>query len=161
MRFFPLVLPFLLLTGTAQAQEFGRADEMTSDGTAYHVYARTGEATIQVVVLGAVNSGIYEIGANTSLRQLLALTGTNMSGVEGDQRLEFMLRLYRGQGTQSLVYDASLEELLGSSGAIPQLQEGDMLVVEENVKRKFNWVNVLRVVTSAATLILAIDRISN
>lgn len=161
MRFLSLVLPSLLLVCPAQAQEFGRPDNINSEGTAYHVFARDGEATIQVVVLGAVNAGIYEVGTGTTLSQLLALTGTLMSNFEADRRRRYVLRLYRGENTQSLVYEAPLETLLTNTGSSPQLQENDVFVVDEIVQRRFNWGNLFRVVTSVSTLILVIDRLSN
>ncbi|MCH8960503.1 MAG: SLBB domain-containing protein, partial [Bacteroidetes bacterium] len=75
-----LLLYAFMLAFTAtlpvQAQTFGRVGTMIAEGSSYHVFAKPGEATVQIQVLGNVKfPGIYEVGVGTDLGQLLALTG--------------------------------------------------------------------------------------
>jgi len=156
---------FLTLIGSlawpAQAQEFGRVNKIQADGTAYHVFAQAGEATIQVLVLGAVNAGIYEVREGTDLEQLIALTGTSMTPGGAGESVKYTVRLFRDvDGQRKLLYESPLEQMLVSSADYPGLLEGDVLMVEGVSKARFGWRDALTIVTSLTSVALLVDRLS-
>ncbi len=160
-----LLLCFLPLS--LHAQTVGRVGNITTDGTAYHVFARPGEATVQVLVLGGVSSpGLYEVGAGTDLGQLLALTGgpAATSQRQSNQEIRVTVRLFREEaGARTVRYEAPLEQMLASPATYPTLQDGDVFSVETVVieHQGFAFRDVLTLLSTAATIALVIERITN
>ena len=151
----------VLLAWPSQAQEFGRVNKIQADGTAYHVFAQAGEATIQVLVLGAVNAGIYEVREGTDLEELIALTGTSMTPGTAGESVKYTVRLFRDEdGRRTLLYEAPLEKMLTSPAEYPALLEGDVLMVEAVSKARFGWRDALTIVTSLTTVALLVERLS-
>lgn len=147
----------------AQAQEIGRVGDVIAEGNpSYHVFARPGEPTVQVSVVGTVRaSGIYEVGTGTDLGQLLTLTGSlAVEPRTQRQRQEVTIRLYRNQSAhRDLAYEASLSQFLQEPGQYPELQDGDVVEIETVQRAKFSWRDGLTIISSASVLALAIDRI--
>lgn len=147
---------------SAQAQEFGRLGDIQTSGTSYYVFARPGEATVQVLVLGP-GGGIYEVGAETRLDEFLALVGgapgfgTRSSG----SRTKVTIQLYREEGgRRTLIYEAPMEEMFAEPGQYPRLQEGDVFVVETIERSRIGWRDVLSVVTGISSVILLVTRLA-
>lgn len=158
-----LVAMAMLIAWPIQAQEFGRVGDVEAVGTSYHVFTRPGEATVQVLVLGA-GGGIYEVAADTEIDEFLALMGGVPSfGVRSDKnRIEVTIRLYRGQeGARTLIYEAPIEEMLTNPGQYPELRDEDVFVVETVEKSRIGWRDVLSIFTSVSSLILLVDRVAN
>ncbi|RMF58362.1 MAG: hypothetical protein D6746_09840 [Bacteroidetes bacterium] len=156
-------LVLMLVAVPASAQEFGRHNRITASGTAYHVFAEPGQATIQVQVVGAVSAGIYEVSAGTDLGRLVALTGLTLTPGASGTSVRYRVKLFRDQpdGRRLLLYDAPLEEMLANPGAYPVLQEGDVVMIESKVSQRFQWRDALTILTSLSTIILLVDRLSN
>ncbi len=152
------------ITPLVQAQEFNRFDNMRAEGTSYHIFAKQGEATIQILVLGKMgSSGIYEVGVGIELDQLLALTGGTIPAASTGSETRVTVRLFReGTGRRDLVYEAPLERMLAEPGLYPPLQDGDVLTVETfTIERdRFGWRDALSIVTSLTSIVLLIDRIA-
>ena len=129
-----------------QAQDFGRVGKMLSQGTSYHVFAKPGEATVQVLVLGSVGAaGVYEVGVGTELDQLLALTGGTPMARTETSKTSVTVRLFReGGGRRDLVYEVSLERMLAEPDLYPPLQDGDVFTIETitTVRTRFGWRDV-------------------
>jgi hypothetical protein len=148
---------------TLQAQTFGRAGDVESVGTAYRVFTRPGEATVQILVMG-LGGGIYEVGESTRLDELLALIG-GAQGVEiGQQSSAFTrettVRLYRlNAGERTLIYEAPIEQMLLEPGQHPALRDGDFFAIEIVNRDRLNWRDGLRLLSSVGTLVLVIDRL--
>lgn len=150
----------VFIAAPATAQEFGRLGDIQFSGTSYHVFARPGEATVQVIVMGA-GGGIYEIGENTRLDELFALVGGG-GQVDLSERPSILtsVRLYRDQSAQrSLVYEASIDEMLTYPGAYPNLLDGDVFVIESKDVQRFGWRDGLSILTGISALLLVTDRI--
>jgi hypothetical protein len=129
---------------------------VTTSGVPYKVFAEAGEATIRVYLVGGGANGIYEIGADTRLDELLALTPAS----PGNQRVT--VRLYRTDeaGQRSLVLERRLEEILQANpDTYPTLQEQDLISVEVRPRQGFGWRDGLRILTSLTSVILLIDRL--
>lgn len=157
----------LFLTLPAHAQRVGRVEETNTNIDTYHFYVQPGAATVQVQVLGTVQSpGLYELSEGTDLGTLLALTGgPSLNPREPSQRRTVTIRLYRagGAGGPNLAYEATLDEAIGdgSQGAYPPLQDGDVLSVEVVERVRFNWRDIFTVLSAVAAVVYAIDRIAS
>jgi len=135
---------------------------LRTDGTSYHVFARPGQNTVQVLVLGDVSSpGVYEVGEGTDLARLLALSGGPGGRQRSGTRQETTIRLYRPQeNRRELLYEANLERMVAEPGPYPALQRGDVLQVKTVERERFSWRDGLRIFTALGTLAIAVERLS-
>ena len=161
----PVILVlFGLLVTPVMGQDFKRLEDINSQGTAFNIFATEGEATFQVLVLSDVgSSGVYEIGANTELDQLLALTGLTPPEESTESTTTITVRLFReGSGRRELVYEASLDQMLNEPGQHPPLREGDLLTIETFTKTRsrFDLSETLRIVSSLASIYLLVRSLS-
>lgn len=145
-------------------QTFGRVGEVDARGTAYHVYARPGDATVQVLVMG-LGGGVYEVTDGTRLDELLALIGGAEGpdiGLQNPRTIrQTHVRLYRGsEGSRSLIYEAPLEQVLLNPTEHPRLLDGDLFLIETEMRNRFQWRDALTIVGGLASLALLIERIS-
>lgn len=160
-----LLFAGLLLTvqsRTSLAQTFEQSTDIQADGTSYHVFARSGEPTIQVFVFGTVGAtGIFQIGIDTDLGQLLAMTGGVSTGPKvAGERHQVTIRLLRRQGGErTAVYEEPLERMLRNPGAHPDLQDGDVLEVNTEIRTRKNWLETVSTLASFTTFAIAIDTI--
>ena len=146
----------LALAPAAHAQGTSGVEQ---SGTSYHAFVRPGEVTVEVLVLGAGSDGLYEVGLDTRLDQLLALSGGALMTKEAQD--ETTIRLFRQEGGQrTLIYESSLERMLLEPGQYPALQDGDVFVVErpEEDSGGFTWRDGISLVSSIASLTLIILR---
>lgn len=124
----------------------------------FYKYADPSDITIEVKVWGvARNPGLYEVPQGTRLSVLLSLAGGPSGGVRArENRYTSVVRLFRQQpdGSQILVLDRTLENEMFITDEDPVVMHGDMLVMEEISKRRFDWRDGLLVATSVGTLLL-------
>jgi len=143
----------------AQAQFSG----LQSQGTNYYTFARPGENTIQILMLGDTGrDGIYEIGEGTDLAEFIALAGgAGESPLSPRQRRDITVRILRmdDDGQRRTVYESSVEDMLERSD-YPTLQRDDVLRIRVRQREVFGWRDALQIVTTASTLILLVDRIN-
>lgn len=152
---------FVLSGGGALAQDL--TGGMQTQGTSYHVFARPGQNTVQVMVLGSgVQPGLYELGEGTDLSQLVALGGFGPGARQSNNRRSITIELYRDNaaGQRERVYVSDFDDFLQRRTDYPVLQMGDVVRVEIVERERFSWRDALQVVTAAASLTLAIERIS-
>jgi len=152
-----LVLCLMLIAGPTWAQNpGGTAGGRQAGGTAYYTFARPGQNTIEVLVLGG-QSGIYEIGEDINLGQLMALAGG--AGREG-RRTKVRIHLFRLEdGQRTRVIREGMEDFTARS-QYPSLQDGDVIRIE--TRERFNWRDILRIsstVLGLATTILTLFNI--
>jgi len=144
--------------GPARGQQF--PEGLQVGGTSYYTFARPGQNTIQVLLLGDVGqSGLYKIGENIDLARLLALSGGGAQG-RGRTRLgrrgDTKVRLYRPEnGKRTLILEAELDELVART-EYPDLKTGDVIRVE--AQSPFPWFDVFQILTSVATFTLTVIR---
>jgi hypothetical protein len=153
----------LCSTASAQAlsaQGFGRIQE-TQTNTASFFHAVPGEATVKVSVLGTVRvPGIYVVGAGTRLDELFAMSGGPTERETPDISSDVAISLFREEGeTRQLIYHELLQSMLNEPGMYPALAEGDVLMVQTNMRRKFGWRDGLSVMTAVGTLALIVERL--
>ena len=163
----PVLLVLILSVGAwggsneAQAQEVGRLGSVTASGVPYFVYAEAGQPTIQVYVVGGGAGGIYEVESDLRFDKFLTLA-TLSPGLQGGTRQQITVRLYRTIGTQrQLVVEQDVKELLAANpDTYPELQEEDFINIEVRTRQRFGWRDALRIVTSASSIILLVDRLA-
>ena len=145
----------------AQEERYGRIEE-TESTVSYFYFAQAGEPTIQVSVWGTIpQPGIYEVPRTTEPDRLLTMAGgaPAQARSEGQERI-ITIRLFRErEGQREEIYQAPLEEMLRNTENYPDLQGGDVLVVETRVEDKIGWRDVLSVVSSFGSLILLGERL--
>ena len=149
----------LVAAGPVHGQQL--PEGLQAGGTSYYTFARPGQNTIQVLLLGDVGqTGLYKIGENIDLARLLALSG-GTGDVRGRRRLSFgrgdtKIRLYRpANGGRELIFEAELDQLVSKS-EYPDLKSGDVIRVRN--QSPFPWFDVFQILTSAATFTLTIIR---
>jgi hypothetical protein len=145
-----LTLCLMLVVGPAWAQQ-GGASGMQAGGTAYYTFARPGQNTIEVLVLGGGQSGVYEIGENINLGKLMALAGAGGGG-GGRRETKVTIHLFRLEnGNRTRVLKEGLGDL-AERPVYPPLQEGDVVRIE--TRQGLNWRDWLRITTSVTSLTL-------
>ena len=158
-----LFIVFILCMSPVSAQEFKRLEDINSTGTAYNIFAKEGEATLQVLVLGNLGaSGIYEIGANIELDQLLALSGATLPQNTSGVTTNVTVRLFReGAGRRELVYEAPMDQMLSEPGLYPSLQDGDLLTIDAvtRERNRITFLEGIRIVGAVAALITLFERL--
>lgn len=136
--------------------------EQVAGGTAYRTFYRPGEDLIRVQILGDIGSGIYVIGAGTTLIELLSLAGGTPLGDRGaeiDQ--EVTVRVLReANGVRSVIYEADAERLLTRPDQYPALQNGDLVTIQTRLRRRYNLRETLQIVSSLASIALLAIRLS-
>ena len=147
---------------TASGQEFRRLGDMKTEGTSYHIFAKEGEATIELILLGEVGApGIYVVNTDVELDELIALSGGYPLISSSDADVTVTIRLFRGEGEgREMLYEASSVDMLSQPGLFPALQEGDVVTVERYThrRRRINILQLISVATSVTSLILLISR---
>lgn len=134
-----------------------------STNVAYFQFAQPGQATIQVSMWGTIpRSGIYEVRENTRIDKLLTMAGgMPIQPRSENQKRTMSVRLLRerADGGRDIVYEAPLDSLLRNTGNYPTLQDEDVLVVETEVEDPFEWLDLLSIVGSVASVALTVDRL--
>ena len=156
-----LFIAALLLIGAdinaANAQSLSDYD---AAGISYSRFVRPGEASIQIWVISDNTSGIYEIGEAINLGELIVLTGTGPGIMTTRERRRTTIRVFRETGaSRNLIYESSLEDMVREPGLYPDLNTGDVVMMETRVRQRFQWRDALSVISAASTTILLVDRI--
>lgn len=138
------------LPGPAWGQQQGTGGGIQAGGTSYYTFARPGQNTIEVLVLGG-QSGIYEVGENINMGQLVALSG---GGGGGGRRTRVTVRHFRLEdGQRKKILDQDLDDFAERS-QYPSLQDGDVIRIETS--QKIGWRDGLRIATTALSLTLTL-----
>lgn len=144
------------------AQGLGRVEQTQSNVDAYYYHVQPGAATVQVHVLGTVQSpGVYEVNEGTDLGTLLALAGgPTLDTQRGSERRKVTIRLFRRRAEgRDVVYEAVFDQTAAESNAYPPLQDGDLLTVEVLQRSRFSWRDLFTVVNTVALLALSVERL--
>ena len=117
-----------------------------------------------VYVWGNADTGVWSVEEGTDLLEFLSVISRMRFGEQNpERRATEVLRLYRdGRPGDDPFFEAPIQELFARADQYPALQEGDILVLETNVRTRFTWRDVGRVVGVAGTFFntwLILDRI--
>ena len=138
------------------------SDLETNVGTFYR-FTRSGEASIAVNVVGAALPGVYEVGVDVGMRRLLVLAGGDPSGAEELRvRKDSTVRLVRsGTNGGTVVFESDTDAFFTDQVAIPELQDGDTIILHIVERGRFGWRDILSIVGSVATVALLVERLLN
>ncbi len=159
MRRFSLLGAAFVLTVLASvpASAQTQTPPVNSGGLVYRVFHLPGEATKEIVLMGDQQSGIYIIGESIDLDKFLALTGLSFFERETDRvEIERTVQVLREQegGGRVAIYEARTEEMLFELQEYPILQTGDIVAIQTEANRKFDYRQVLQTVSQLATFAL-------
>jgi hypothetical protein len=153
----------LLAPSYVSAQTTNYNVDTPNTNVAYFHYAQPGQATTQVSVWGTVPApGIYEVREDVELDKLLTMAGgMPIEARKEDETAEITVRLFRQQTDEQRkkVYEAPVDSLLHNTGAYPELQDEDVLVVDTRIESGLDWFDILGIVGSLSSVALTIDRI--
>ncbi len=159
----PALLAVLLAAVAAptQAQEIRPTAERQATAPGYFVYVLPGERSTQISVIGTVRApGFYTISDGLDLGEALALAGGPAIGVQTtDFEQTITIRLFRGQATRDLIYEATLDEFVRDATAYPRMVDGDVIEVSTVNRRLRTYRDTLTVVGAAASVVLAITQV--
>lgn len=150
-----------------RAQTFGQVEERRSTSQAYFVHVLPGEATVVVSVWGTVQRpGTYEVSDGTDMGQVLSLAGGPVlaplrQASDTDVVREVRVRLYRQDGpARTLLYDATLDEMVAAPAAYPTLRDGDVVEVQtsETEQRRWTWRDTATIGGLAASTLIALSQ---
>jgi len=150
-----LTLCFLLIAGPAWSQD--PTGSFQTSGTAYYTFARPGQNTIEVLVLGGSRSGMYEVGEDIDLGKLMALAG----GGGGGGRTKVTVHLFRIEnGERTKILEEEMDEFTSRS-TFPGLQEGDVVRIETEQRSQFGLRDALQLLTTVTALTVTFERLFN
>jgi protein involved in polysaccharide export with SLBB domain len=159
----PALLAVLLAAVAAptQAQVIRPTTERISTAPGYFVYVLPGERSTQVSVIGTVRApGFYTISDGLDLGEVLALAGgPAITALAPDFEQTVTIRLFRGDATRDLIYEATLDEFVRDATAYPRLADGDLIEVSTVNRRMRTYRDTLTVVGAAASVVLAITQV--
>lgn len=156
-----LLTAALLITGAGFSVTNAQSlSDYEASGISFSRFVRPGEASIQIWVISDNRSGIYEIGDGINLGELIVLTGTGPGIMTTRERRRTTIRVFRETGaSRNLIYESSLEDMVREPSLYPDLNNGDVIMLETRVKQRFQWRDALSVISAASTTILLVDRI--
>ena len=143
----------------AVAQPLTTPDGVVASGTSYSIFARPGEETIEVLVVGDAGTGIYVIGRSVTLPELVALQGVGTYRSVPDVKTTVTVRVLR---SGSVIYEAEYDEVYIQPAATPTLEESDVVDIGIVTEQKFGWRDTLRVtaaLSSVAGLVISLVNI--
>ena len=127
-------------------------------------FARPGQPTMTLYLWGSVGTtGIWRVERDVDLIQLLSAAQVPGIGQEQmDVRQRISLRVFRsGSGDRREVYSQRLNDILEEGAAYPDLQNGDVLLVETSQRRRiFSFQFISTIVGTASSLALLVLRLT-
>lgn len=139
----------------------GQSEQTRNSSTGYYFHHLPGEATIQVQVEGSVlYPGLYEVGAGSDLRRVLALAGGPRLDVrdrQSDRRVD--IRVLRP--SEGAIYISTLAQASVRPDLIPALRHDDTVLVDVVMRRRFGWQDAATVIGALGTVAFLIQTAGN
>lgn len=150
-----------------RGQQFGdpQPQQLASQQPKVKEYGPEGVPKITVFVWGNADSGVWRVEEGTDLLEFLSVVSRlQMRDRSPDRRIVQTLSLYRdGNPSQGdPFFESRIEKLFSARSGYPQLQEGDILVLEAQAQNRFTWRDIAQVAGTIATVLntyLLIQRI--
>jgi len=127
-------------------------------------FARPGQPTMTLYLWGSVGTtGIWRVEQDVDAIQLLSVAGVpGLGASESEVRQRFILHIYREEaGKRSQVYEVDIENLIGGEATAPPLQDGDILAIEVETRRRISIglvFTTLRTISSFLSVYLLLRR---
>jgi hypothetical protein len=160
MKRFAAIAFLIAALGWSPAQ----AQSSPPSGDVEFAYARPGQPTITVNVLGQVaQPGRWRIEEDVDLVNFLTVlrpVGVGLSAA--DTRQQQLVRVYRPAGDgRALVFESGIPELLSGSRRAVELVDGDTVVVETMSRSRFNLQTGVSLVGALASVVLLVLQVSD
>ena len=121
------------------------------------------DITIEVKVWGSLQyPGFYEVPQGTRLSTLVTLAGGPQVVRDAQTRRTYTIRLWRPQpngGPHQTISETRMEDEVLVLNEDPVLLPRDIVVVDEVVKQRFGWRDMLSIVTAIAGIALVVDNV--
>jgi len=149
----------LVFVAPALAQSFSGLDQVDATATSYHRFVRPGEATMEILVLGNTASGLYVIGLETDMVELLALSGASTGITNYREHRTVLIQLFRGPGNnRQKIAEARMQDIIAQPTLFPPLQNGDVVHIETKTRQRLTFMQIVRNISSVATLVFIAER---
>lgn len=140
--------------------------QLTEDLEGVNVYGRPGYPKITVFVWGQAQNGVWLVEEDTGLIELLTVAArSDVTIRQPDRRSETFVKIFRNgaspRGSDPL-FMANVDEVFSGQRSYPAFEDGDILVVENRVRRRVTWWDVSQIVgtvSSGVSLILLLNRL--
>ena len=158
-----LSIPFASAVAQDGSPVFRRLGEIDTNIETFHYMVTPGAATIEISAFGDMSHpGIYVLEEGASLAFLLALTGgSDTFNQPGVRYIKTVRRFRNTGGSQSMIYEAPMEDVMAQVANAPVLSEGDVVTLEVIQKRKLDWRDIFTIIGPVLSTLLLIDQLSN
>lgn len=141
-----------------RGQEFGDQTPQSLAGQEPKVkeYGPEGVPKMTVFVWGNADSGVWRVEKGTDLLEFLSVVSRlQMRDRNPDRRLVKTLSMYRDKNPSQgdPFYETQIENLFTGRNNYPELQEGDVLVLEIEAQNRFTWRDIAQVAGTVATVL--------
>ena len=148
----------LLAISPVHAQ--GTTTPPAAGGVSYKTYYTQGEITMQVFLISSTGStGIYEIGKDTRLLELITLAGFAPPVRNERNVVRNTISVIRPRQSNEPIYEARIERLVMEPERHPPLEDGDMILIESVQKTRFTWREVVSFVSGVSSVLLLAGRL--
>ena len=129
-------------------------------------YGRPGYPQITVYVWGSADTGVWQVEQGTDLLEFASvISQVQLESRSPDQRAINLLQIYRdGQADGDPFFESKIGDLFTQREIYPEMQDGDILVLQRETKGRFTWRDAAQVFTTVGTILntyLILDRIRN
>lgn len=129
-------------------------------------YGRPGYPQMTVYVWGSADTGVWQVEQGTDLLEFASvISQVRLESGSPDQRTIHLLQIYRdGQTEGKPFFESKIGDLFTQREIYPEMQDGDILVIQRETKGRFTWRDAAQVVGTVATILntyLILDRIRN
>jgi hypothetical protein len=151
-----------LLSPAFAQQNFGRIEDTQTNIKSWYYFVEPGAATIQVYAYGKVASpGVYVLEEGANLGLLLALSGGPVFASNPDWFQTPRVRLFRNRGGARVqVYESVMDDIHHANSDSPVLQEGDVMTIDVDQRRRLNWRDVFTVISPILSTLLLVERLT-
>lgn len=141
-----------------RGQEFGDQppQQLANQQPMVKEYGAEGVPKMTVFVWGNADSGVWRVEKGTDLLEFLSVVSRlDMRDRSPDRRLVKTLSLYREENPNQgdPFFETRVENLFSGRDSYPQLQEGDILVLEIEAQNRFTWRDIAQVAGTVSTLL--------
>lgn len=124
-------------------------------------YGRSGYPRVQIYLWGNANGGVWTVEEGTDLLEFLSASATGNFNESPETRTRNVLKIYRdGQVGEEPAFEMRIEDIFARQSEHPELQSGDVLVVESIQRRRFftfrNISQVAGTIASVASLVFLV-----
>ena len=126
-------------------------------------YGRPGYPRVRVYLWGNAQNGVWTVEEGTDLLEFLSASATGDFNEGSETRVKNILKVYRrGQVGREPAFEMKMEDIFARQDEYPELQNGDVLVVETVQRRRFftlrGITRVTGTIASVASLVFLIQR---